>query len=135
MKNALRITMVVVMCTLLSACFPDRKEIRDNTWIAVSLKASDNDSTWNPGAAYELTFPEKRGFSIQLDVNTCGGKVVFNPNNIIFFNDIFCTEACCDSPFATELLRLLAKVNRYQFNENQMVLTGNNGITISFVRK
>jgi hypothetical protein len=135
MKNTLRVTMVVVIGALLTACVPDRKEIRNNTWIAVSLQPSDNDSIWNPGAVYELTFPEKRSFSIQLDVNKCGGKVVFNPNNIILFNDIFCTEACCDSPFAVELLRLLGEVNRYQFNDDEMVLTGNDGITINFVRK
>jgi len=135
MKNALRMVIVVVIGTLLSACFPDRKEIRNNTWIVVSLKASGNDTTWNPGAVYELTFPEKRTFSMQLDVNSCGGSAVFNPNNIIFFNDISCTEACCDSPFVTEMLRLLAQVNRYQFNEDQMVLSGSKGITISFVRK
>lgn len=135
MKNALKIMMVALMGTWLLACVPDRKEIRDNTWIAVSLKSSENDSTWNAGAVYELTFPEKRTFSIQLDVNLCGGKVVFNPNNIILFNEIGCTEACCDSPFATELIRLLGEVNRYLFNDNQMVLTGNNGITINFVKK
>ena len=75
---------VVLLAALLTACFPDRKEIRENTWIAVSLKPSATDSTWNPGAVYELTFPEKRTFSIRLDVNSCGGIAAFNPNNIIF---------------------------------------------------
>jgi hypothetical protein len=135
MKNASMLVVVVVFGALLTACFPDRKEIRSNTWIAVSMKASETDSTWNPSAAYELTFPENRTFSIRLDANSCGGSAVFNPNNIIFFNDISCTEACCDSPFATELLRLLALVNRYQFNDDQLELSGNDGIVINFTRK
>lgn len=126
---------VVLLAALLTACFPDRKEIRANTWIVVSLKPSATDSTWNPGVVYELTFPENRTFSIRLDVNSCDGTAAFNPNNIIFFNDIGCTQACCDSPFAAELLRLLAQVNRYQFNDDQLELTGNNGIVINFTRK
>jgi hypothetical protein len=135
MKNALMLWAVVLLAALLTACFPDRTEIRENTWIAVSLKPSATDTTWNPGAVYELTFPEKRTFSIRLDVNSCGGIAAFNPNNIIFFNDISCSEACCDSPFATEMLRLLAEVNRYQFNDDQLELTGNNGVVINFTRK
>lgn len=135
MKNALQLVAVAVLILLFTACFPDRKEIRDNTWVAVSLKSSNEDSTQNPAAPYELTFPEKRSFSIRLDVNTCGGEALFSPNNIIVFNDIACTEACCDSDFAAELVRLLREVNRYQFNDEQLVLTGNNGINITFVRK
>jgi hypothetical protein len=32
-------------------------------------------------------------------------------------------------------LRLLAEVNRYQFNDDQLELTGNNGVVINFTRK
>lgn len=117
-----------------AACNPERSEVTDNIWVPVSLKESDSDSTRTAPRMYELSFNGRTAMVLKLDVNTCDGTVRFRPNNVVFFNDIGCTEICCDSPFTLKLRELLQLVNRYQLNENQLILTGNDGVQINLDR-
>lgn len=120
---------------VLLACNPDRKEVTSNDWVPVSLRLNSSDSLRTTSNAYVMEFEGRRNFSIQLTVNRCSGKVEFKPNNVVLFNDIGCTEACCDSEFAAAVLEVLRNVNRYQFNEEFLIMSGNNGEEISLIRK
>ncbi|MFN3529860.1 MAG: META domain-containing protein [Bacteroidia bacterium] len=120
---------------VLYACNPDRKEVTSNDWIPVNVRLNSSDSLRTTSNIYTMSFEGRRNFNLQLTVNTCGGKVEFKPNNVVLFNDIGCTEACCDSEFAGMVLEVLKNVNRYQFNEEFLNMSGNNGEEISFIRK
>jgi hypothetical protein len=126
---------LVLLASLHLACTPERREVTSNEWIALSLSGINGDSSSNPPAEYILRFPQRRSFSIQLDVNSCGGTVQFQPNNVILFNGIGCTEACCDSEFATRMLAIMGVVNRFQFNNDQLIMLGNAGEKLVFQRK
>lgn len=126
----------LILLLLLStmACNPERSEVTDNLWVPVSMKESDGDSTRTAPREYVLSFNGRRAFEIKLDVNTCQGTVQFRANNVVFFNDVGCSEICCDSPFTLKLLELMQLVNRYQLNDNQLIMTGNDGVQINFDR-
>jgi hypothetical protein len=130
------IIQVLISLSLLAAgaCNPERSEVTDNVWVPVSLKENEGDSTRTAPRAYELSFNGRTAMVLKLDVNTCDGMVRFRPNNVVFFNDIGCTEICCDSPFTLKLRELLQLVNRYQLIDNQLILTGNDGVQINFDR-
>jgi heat shock protein HslJ len=133
--KAAHIFLLLALAPLFMACQPDRKEIRSNRWEVNYLRAAEADSNWTAPGDYTLEFPERNQFSLRLDVNTCGGAADFRINSGIRFDGIYCTEACCDSEFAAQLLQLLPKVKQYEWSDEQLVLKGENGLQIFLTRK
>lgn len=113
------------------ACSTGQQDVIENTWSVRSYRMSDTDSLRNTSQSYVLSFADRRTFSFRLDANTCGGSVTFKPNNVVIFTQSpTCTEACCDSPFAQGALEAIKQVNRFELLNEQLVLTGNNGLRI-----
>lgn len=131
----MRILLLLVVI-LTSACHPDRQDVVENAWTVVNYRLSDTDSLRNAPREYTLSFGDRKNFSFQLDVNSCGGSVNFKPNNIVVFSQSpVCSEACCDGPFSLGVLSALKEVNRYELINEQLALTGNGGLRIQLVRK
>lgn len=129
---------ILLLCILavLMACSAERNTIVENRWVVVSYQLSDADSVRNAPQAYVLSFDDNRNFSFRLDVNTCGGSVNFQTNNILLFSQTpSCTEACCDGVYSRGVLNALKEVNRYELVNEQLSLTGNNGLRISLVKE
>lgn len=131
----MRILLLFVLGALL-ACSPERATILDNRWVVVSYQLTEADSVRNAPQPYTLSFNDSRNFSFQLDVNTCGGSVNFQTNNIILFTQSpTCTEACCDGAYARGVLTALKEVNRYELLNEQLTFTGNGGLRITLVKE
>lgn len=129
-------TVLLFALTMLLACSPDRNTVTDNRWVVVNYRLSEADSVRNAPRSYVLSFDDRRNFSFRLDVNTCGGSVNFQTNNIVLFTqNPTCTEACCDSAFALGVLSALKEVNRYDLLNEQLTLSGNGGLRISLVKE
>lgn len=119
-----------------SACSTNQQEVLENTWKVESYKTSDADSLKSTSQTYTLSFADRKNFSFQLDVNSCGGSVDFKPNNIVVFGQSpICTEACCDGAFALGVLAALKQVNRFELINERLTLSGNNGLRIDFVKR
>ena len=67
---------------------------------------------------------DSRSYTLQLDINSCGGSIGGVQNNKIEFNDPACTEACCDSEGALCLLDALLVVDSYELTASQLILRG-----------
>lgn len=128
-----RFIAILTLSSLLSACSMGEREVLDNSWRVVSYKMNDADSLRTTSQSYVLSFADRNNFSFQLDVNTCGGSVEFKPNNILVFSqNPTCTEACCDGVFSSGVLSAIKQVNRFELLNEQLILTGNNGLRIDF---
>lgn len=131
----MRILLLFVLGAFL-ACSPDRSTVLENRWVVVSYQTSETDSVRNASQPYVLSFDDSRSFSFKLDVNTCGGSMTFQANNIILFSQTpSCTEACCDGVYARGVLAALKEVNRYELMSEQLTLTGNGGLRINLVKE
>lgn len=126
----------VLLVGAVMACSADRNTIIDNRWVVTSVQLNEADSVRNAPQPYVLSFDGNRSFSFRLDVNTCGGSVNFQANNIVLFTQSpSCTEACCDGVFSRNVIGALKEVNRYELIDDQLTLTGNGGLTIRFVKE
>lgn len=131
----MRILLLFVLGALM-ACSAERNTILENRWVVVSYQLTDADSVRNAPQPYVLSFDDSRNFSFRLDVNTCGGSVNFQTNNILLFTQSpTCTEACCDGAYARGVLSALKEINRYELLNEQLTLTGNGGLRISLVKE
>jgi heat shock protein HslJ len=96
--------------------------ILGQTWKIERLKLS-NDTVWRPGVEpwYEMTFTSSGNASLRLDVNLCGGKVNIGQHSIKI--DVqTCTEACCDSEYALQLMQSLQRIKNYKLVEDTLWL-------------
>jgi hypothetical protein len=118
----------LILCCL--ACSKNRAKFETpSRWIVSEFKPA-NSSTWQKAPSlYILTFTDARNFRLGLDVNECKGKYKAGANSISF-TDAGCTEACCDSPFATNITASLIKIKSYQIHGANMILIDRDSIKL-----
>jgi len=72
---------------------------------------------------YIFKFNTNNTFNLNLDVNGCIGQYIIGKGSIeIAFPS--CTEICCDSYYANELIHLLPEMTRYSLENNRLVFEG-----------
>ena len=101
-------------------------------WEVIELKKpmGSLQSTDNPGV-YILELQEDGNFTLQLDVNSCFGDYTYdNKDGTIDIEGAACTEACCDSDFAEDLVQLLPKMDSYSVSNETLELTGKGEIQL-----
>ncbi len=98
----------------------NQKQLRDSYWEAEYI-IEQGGAPQFATVSYKLSF-EKNDFSIQLDINSCGGEYRIMKNEQINFAPINCTEACCDSPFALKLLDIMQKATHYDLGEEHLII-------------
>lgn len=119
----------------LTACSKKSDEITDNEWVAISIKL-ENGTFLTPVADYLLTFDNGSKFKLQLDKNSCMGRMTFGENRVSVDDGISCTEACCDSEFAEILVESLQDVDTWRIIEtNRLLFTNKSGLEVLFEKK
>ncbi len=140
MKTDIKTTKMKIQTTLLSllilmviGCSKEKQIVIENNWQVESIKVHADSALQYPaqGKIYTLTFEDKKSYVKKLDVNKCSGKVKFKSNNSIDFTDTGCTEICCDSDFATNIVYILIDVEKYQLTDTTLILTTNSNKIIN----
>jgi heat shock protein HslJ len=134
MNRKIFMVMIAFAFTLFS-CNRDRNRIVDKEWIVESIRISSQVGAESAVNEYVLSFNEKHTFSMFLDVNTISGEIRFKRGKRIEISDIATTLACCDSDFAMNLVGVLAEMNQYELNGNQLRFFNSNHQEINFVSK
>jgi len=80
----------------------------------VSKEFPYQDKSYTPQKSYRLHFKESK-IELQLDVNSCGGSYKVAEDKLSI-KDAFCTEMCCDSKQAQDLLKQLTASNKFMIN-------------------
>jgi heat shock protein HslJ len=96
----------------------NKRNLANTSWEVTTIVFGD--AQINAPAAYILHFYQDNSFGIQLDINSCGGEYTESKKNRISFDYINCTEACCDSQFAQDIVEILLVSNSYALNNNQL---------------
>lgn len=133
MKKVILQLFVIFIFSLI-ACDLDKEIDIDNEWIASSIKLENGDFM-TPTSNYNFVLENNNQFSLQLDINRCGGNIYFKTKSVEFKNGIACTEACCDSEFANALVANLSKSKKWTIISNQLILTNDTGLIIVFEKK
>jgi heat shock protein HslJ len=109
----------------LLGCSSDFDELAGN-WVAESLSSGNLDCEEQLDGSYILDIEARsETFGISLDINTCSGSIKGARRGNIEFKDPACTEACCDSEGALCLLDALLKVDSYNLQGDELILSGN----------
>jgi heat shock protein HslJ len=102
-------------------------------WIVSEFKPV-NSATWQKASnLYILSFTDSRNFNLGLDINQCMGKYKAGGSSISFSN-IGCTEACCDTPLATNVMESLKKIKSYQIQGETMTLIDRDSIRLTLLK-
>lgn len=133
MKNVFYVILLVCIGAL-SACNANLDSLVSHEWKAVSMRL-ENGTVSTTDSLYSLDFENARQFRLQLDINTCGGELTFRGQSVRFQNGMMCTEACCDSEFATTLAANLTKAQKWELQNNTLIFTSEKGLRIEFVKK
>lgn len=129
--------LLILFCWLAGAamtCNKDGEHIRlaGTKWRVVSMQTVPRPEEPSP-APYTFTF-EAETVAIKLDVNQCGGDYDTSRKGRIRIDNPACTEACCDSPFATEMAGSLHTLTHYRVSGDTLKLYNEEGRIITLVR-
>jgi heat shock protein HslJ len=80
--------------------------------------------------SYILEFTSDTTYSFIFDVNDCFGLYEIINSGNIKINAMGCTEVCCDSDFAIELMQLFPKMNNYYGRGNELIFEGEGKIIL-----
>lgn len=90
-------------------------DITSGDWVVVKSKKQESHTYSKAPNRYILKFLTDTTYSLKLDVNICGGNYeITNPGNIKI-KSMACTEICCDSDFASDLMQLLPKMTEVSY--------------------
>jgi hypothetical protein len=139
-KIILCLTTILLLFAFSTSC-KEKQTLKDNNWEVESMKVhTDSALVYPPSSPFYnsiiLSFPKAGEYRLRLDANTSWGKVSIVDNKINFHKKAYMTLVCCDSPFANNCNDLLRNnINRYTINGDNLVLKGNNGEIINFVKQ
>ncbi len=77
-----------------------------------------------------IELKNNKTFSIEREINACGGTFSIDKEEFTFGPSVSCTEACCDSDFSKTLTGLLDSVQAYHFTGNQLNFSGPDNLII-----
>ena len=100
------------------------KDLTINDWRVVKLRKQGDLSYTSTENLYILKFLNDTTFVISLDINGCGGQYKIISNGNIELEPLYCTEICCDSDFADDLIQLIPQMTKYYKKENEMIFEG-----------
>lgn len=90
-------------------------DITSGDWVVVNLKKQMSNTYSKAPNRYLLKFTTDTTYSLKLDVNICGGNYEITNPGSIKFSSMACTEICCDSDFASDLMQLLPKMTEVSY--------------------
>lgn len=112
------------MAISISSCdkAKDPELLKGNGWKAAHLTKTSEDTTLFVTGEYILAFVNSTDYTFTLDINTCGGRYAVARNDKINFREGYCTEACCDSELAADILKVILESGRYSVSEDTLLL-------------
>lgn len=105
-------------------------DITSNNWEVVKIKKQGKSTYKKAKEVYVLEFINDTMYTLNLDVNSCGGRYEIVNNGNIIISAMGCTRACCDSEFAEDLLVLFSKMTEYYGKGNELILEGQGKIIL-----
>ena len=122
--------LIAVITLFFSMCNkePLLNPIVDTSWEVWSITSPNRIYIIISPTPYEINFQKEDILTMSLDVNTCGGTYKVENNTDIHIEPLYCTEICCDKPFADTLLNILPKVNSYKITGEDLELISSNRI-------
>ncbi len=129
----LRSTLIFMLsCFILLSCQDDNTDIdlRSSAWVVHRLKQESSFIHSWPKDNYLLEFTSDSTFALNLDVNDCGGIYSITQPGEIEISTLSCTEACCDSDFAEELIELLPRMTSYHEKGNRLIFQGEGEVVL-----
>jgi hypothetical protein len=118
-------TFFIFCCALFTASCSSNLEELSGDWLAEDLSAVDLSCSEDLEGDYVLSLDaESSSYSLELDINGCGGSIVDGRDGKIEFESPACTEACCDSEGALCLRDALLVVDSYELTSSQLILEG-----------
>lgn len=118
---------LVIFCLALaiSSCASEREGLSGD-WVAEDLSAGSLGCSEDLEGDYVLNLDAgSSSYSLELDINGCGGSIEEAREGEIEFKSPACTEACCDSEGALCLLEALLRVDAYELSSRNLILFGN----------
>ena len=103
-------------------------DITLNKWKVEKIKKQGEMVFIKTNESYILEFINDTIYTINLDVNHCGGKYKIITSGTMEIEDTYCTEICCDSDFAEDLVQLLSKTAKYFGKGNELIFEGDGEI-------
>ena len=95
------------------------------TWVAASVDVENR--LYTSTNEILMTLQEEGQMSIKLDINTCGGDYLMDLSaQTVTFKEMFCTEACCDSEFAQNIVDVLQRSDRFETSGNLLTVFAGN---------
>lgn len=124
MKQFIFFCFLAVMAT---ACQKnDDIELLTGEWRVTRIRPL-GEASQKAQADYILRFRIDGVYSLNLDVNNCGGPFFSDSIDRLDFGGVACTEICCDSPFAERMAVMLSSVSAFRINGRTLLMSGTAG--------
>ena len=122
--------LTLMIVPLLLSCTKEKQSnpLIDTKWEVWSITAPDRDFIIISPAPYLITFKNDNIYNMRFDVNSCGSTYKIDDENLIDIEPIYCTEICCDKPFADTLRNVLIIVKSYKITGEDLELIAPNRI-------
>lgn len=133
MRSSLIILLVSLSFILIiTSCEKEKVDVllTNSNWEVEKYKLNVDGEYLSSSESYILKFGDDTGFSIFLDVNGCGGSYSVSANGDLVISQLYCTEVCCDSDYALNLIQLLPKMNSFYGLGDELVLEGEGKIIL-----
>jgi hypothetical protein len=133
MKKVLKIIsflLTLMIVPLVLSCTKEKQSnpLIDTKWEVWSITAPERDFIIISPTPYLITFKKDNVYNMRLDVNSCGSTYKIYNENLIDIEPIYCTEICCDKPFADTLRNVLNIVKSYKITGDELELIATNRI-------
>ena len=105
-------------------------DIMSNSWELVKMKKQGENSYIKANETYILKFTSDTTYTLNLDVNNCGGHYEILNSGNIDISAMGCTEICCDSEFSVDLSLLFPKMAEYYGSSDELIFNGQGTIIL-----
>lgn len=130
-KKIVLLILVMVGLTMWS-CEKEKSDIdiTSNSWEVVKIKKQGKHTYTKVKETYVLEFINDSVYTLKLDVNDCEGNYTAGGDGKINIESMACTEICCDSELAEDLVRLLPEMTDYYGIDQELILAGEGEIIL-----
>ncbi|MDR0367667.1 MAG: hypothetical protein LBH82_00825 [Bacteroidales bacterium] len=139
MKRIALANAAIVLLAILASCSKGKHALIYNTWQVESMKVhADSALQYPQNKKNTLSF--ENGNTCHLDLGgarDCWGDVKVRHNNSIKFSHISkCTFSNLELPkSASTFYKLIEMTNHYAISKNRLILSGDNGEIINFIKQ
>ena len=105
-------------------------DITLNEWKVIKIRKQGELFYLSATESYIFEFINDTTFTFNLDVNSCGGQYKIISKGNIKLGCTYCTEICCDSDYAEELLQLIPNMTKYYGEDNKLIFEGQGEIIL-----